>query len=161
MAARFEVPIIEDDFDSELYYDGDPPPPLKSLPGTEGVIYIATPSKMLFPGLRIGWIVAAPPVVERLGRIKQLADLGCPRVVLSGGEALMRPDWLELIDAGVGAGLKVGMITLVVYMLNKWRLLMQKLEAFPCKVPRHILLWNLVITLVELRHVLNHYYGQE
>jgi len=75
LAARYEVPVIEDDFDAELAYDREPPPPLKSLPGSQGVIYIGTPSKTLFPGLRIGWIVADPAVTARVGRIKQIADL--------------------------------------------------------------------------------------
>jgi DNA-binding transcriptional MocR family regulator len=75
LAARYEIPVIEDDFDGELHYDGEAPPPLKSGPDSQGVIYIGTPSKMLFPGLRIGWILAEEPVIERLGRIKQVADL--------------------------------------------------------------------------------------
>jgi len=75
LAARFEVPVGEDDFDGELFYEEHPPAPLKSLPGSRGVIYIGTPSKTLFPGLRIGWILADAPVVDRLSRLKQVADL--------------------------------------------------------------------------------------
>ncbi|MBW2530386.1 MAG: radical SAM protein [Deltaproteobacteria bacterium] len=41
----------------------------------------------------------------------QLAELGCERITISGGEPTMRPDWLELIAAAAGAGLRVGMIT--------------------------------------------------
>jgi len=75
LSSRYQIPLIEDDFDGELYYDEVPPRPLKSLPGSEGVIYIGTPSKMLFPGLRIGWVAAAEPVIRRLSRIKQVTDL--------------------------------------------------------------------------------------
>jgi 2-aminoadipate transaminase len=75
LSARYEVPVVEDDFDGELYYGEPPPPPLKSLPESQGVLYIGTPSKMLFPGLRIGWIVAAEPVVRRISRIRRMADL--------------------------------------------------------------------------------------
>ena len=75
LSTRYQVPVIEDDFDGELYYDEAPPRPLKSLLGSEGVIYIGTPSKMLFPGLRIGWVAAAEPVVRRLSRLKQVSDL--------------------------------------------------------------------------------------
>ncbi|NNF06969.1 MAG: PLP-dependent aminotransferase family protein [Candidatus Eisenbacteria bacterium] len=81
LAARYEVPVIEDDFDGELFYDNPPPPTLKSLPGNQGVIYIGTPSKMLFPGLRIGWIVAEDAVVEHLGRVKQIADLSSSQLL--------------------------------------------------------------------------------
>jgi DNA-binding transcriptional MocR family regulator len=75
LARHHEVPVIEDDFDGELYYDAPPPPPLKSLPESEAVIYIGTASKMLFPGLRIGWVAGADPVIRRLSRIKQVSDL--------------------------------------------------------------------------------------
>ena len=75
LAARYEVPVVEDDFDGELYFHEPPPPPLKSHPGSESVLYIGTPSKTLFPGLRIGWIAAAEPVVRRLSAIRRIADL--------------------------------------------------------------------------------------
>lgn len=81
IARRAAVPLVEDDFDAELFYDAPPPAPLKSLPGSDGVIYIGTPSKMLFPGLRIGWVAAAPAVIERLGRIKQIADLSSSQLL--------------------------------------------------------------------------------
>jgi DNA-binding transcriptional MocR family regulator len=75
LATRYEVPLIEDDFDGELYYDAPPPPALKTQPDSDAVIYIGTPSKILFPGLRIGWVAASEPVVRHLSRIKQVADL--------------------------------------------------------------------------------------
>jgi len=75
LAARYEVPLVEDDFDGELYYGDPPPPALKTLPESEPVIYIGTPSKMLFPGLRIGWVAASEPVVRHLSRLKQVSDL--------------------------------------------------------------------------------------
>ena len=75
LAKNYEIPLIEDDFDGELAYQGPPPPALRGEPGGEDVIYLGTPSKMLFPGLRLGWIAAPPKVVSHLGRIKELADL--------------------------------------------------------------------------------------
>ncbi len=75
-AARHHVPIVEDGFDGSLYYGDRRPLPLRALDRDGIVIYIGTFSKVLFPGLRLGWLVAPPPAVERLKAAKQLADLG-------------------------------------------------------------------------------------
>jgi GntR family transcriptional regulator/MocR family aminotransferase len=74
-AARHQVPIVEDGFDGSLYYGLRPQAPLKAHDTDGVVIYIGTFSKILFPGLRLGWLVAPPPVIERLQAAKQLADL--------------------------------------------------------------------------------------
>ena len=76
IAARYQVPIVEDGFDGSLYYGNRRPLPLRALDRNGLVLYIGTFSKVLFPGLRLGWLVAPPPVVERLRAAKQLADLG-------------------------------------------------------------------------------------
>jgi DNA-binding transcriptional MocR family regulator len=73
-AARYQVPIVEDGFDGSLYYGARPPPPLKARDRDGLVLYIGTFSKILFPGLRLGWVVGPRPVLERLGAAKQLAD---------------------------------------------------------------------------------------
>lgn len=75
LAARRQVPVVEDGFDPNLYYGERPPGPLKARDRTGTVIYIGTFSKILFPGLRLGWVVAPPPVLERLAAAKQVADL--------------------------------------------------------------------------------------
>jgi 2-aminoadipate transaminase len=78
MAARYQIPIIEDDPYGALRYDGRSLPTLAAIDRAEGranVIYLSTVSKMLFPGFRIGWVCATKPVVERLTLMKQLVDL--------------------------------------------------------------------------------------
>src|SRR6266478_7099946 len=74
-AARHQVPIVEDGFDGSLYYGDGPSLPLKAADRGGVVIYIGTFSKILFPGLRLGWLVGPRPVLERLQAAKQLADL--------------------------------------------------------------------------------------
>jgi 2-aminoadipate transaminase len=74
-AARHHVPIVEDGFDPSLHYGPRPPSPLKARDRHGLVIYIGTFSKILFPGLRLGWLLAPGPVIERLAAAKQLADL--------------------------------------------------------------------------------------
>ncbi|TGE31561.1 PLP-dependent aminotransferase family protein [Desulfosporosinus sp. Sb-LF] len=75
LAYQYHVPIVEDDPYSELYYENQPFPSLKSLDEHEHVIYLGTFSKILFPGLRLGWCVAPFPVLEQLSLAKQHVDL--------------------------------------------------------------------------------------
>jgi DNA-binding transcriptional MocR family regulator len=75
LAQRYQVPILEDDPYGELRYEGTPVPTLKALDRYGHVLYLSTFSKMLFPGLRLGWLAAPEPVIERLALIKQLTDL--------------------------------------------------------------------------------------
>src|SRR5947208_446831 len=75
VAVRHQVPIVEDGFDGSLYYGARPAVPLKAGDTQGVVLYIGTFSKILFPGLRLGWVVGAPPILERLQAAKQLADL--------------------------------------------------------------------------------------
>jgi DNA-binding transcriptional MocR family regulator len=75
LAARYRVPIVEDDIYRELRYDGAEVPPLKALDEHGLVVYISSFSKVGFPGLRVGWIAAARIVVDHLNRAKQRSDL--------------------------------------------------------------------------------------
>jgi 2-aminoadipate transaminase len=75
IAARHQVAVVEDGFDGSLYYGARPATPLRAVDRAGVVLYIGTFSKILFPGLRLGWLVAPSPVVERLQAAKQLADL--------------------------------------------------------------------------------------
>jgi 2-aminoadipate transaminase len=74
-AEQHGLPIVEDDPYSALYFDAPPPPPLKAFDQYGYVIYIGTFSKLLFPGLRLGWIAAPRPVIERLALVKRNTDL--------------------------------------------------------------------------------------
>lgn len=75
LAAKHRLIIIEDDPYGALHYDQPPPPPLKALDPYGGVIYLRTVSKTIFPGLRVGWVVAPEPVIDRLAMEKQYDDL--------------------------------------------------------------------------------------
>jgi len=75
LAYRHQVPIIEDDPYSLLRYDGDALPSLKALDERGHVLYLSTFSKVLFPGMRLGYLVAPRPVVRQLVLAKQAIDL--------------------------------------------------------------------------------------
>jgi 2-aminoadipate transaminase len=75
LAARYRVPIVEDDTYRELGLDAPPPPSLFKLDEPHNVVIrINSFSKMLAPGLRLGWISAVAPIVEQLSLIKQQID---------------------------------------------------------------------------------------
>lgn len=69
---KYAVPIIEDGFNEELLYSSSPIDPIASLCGKgNGVIYIGSLSKILFPGLRIGWIFGDEKLIEVLESVKR------------------------------------------------------------------------------------------
>lgn len=70
------LPIIEDDAYGGLYFDGPPPPSLKSMDKSGMVLYMGTLSTILAPGLRVGWVVGAESVISRLSDIKMQIDYG-------------------------------------------------------------------------------------
>ncbi len=73
-ARRQAAVIIEDDYDSEYRYSGAPLPALQGLAEDVPVIYCGTFSKMMFPGLRIGYLIVPEPLVAAFTRAKRLAD---------------------------------------------------------------------------------------
>jgi 2-aminoadipate transaminase len=75
LARSREMLVVEDNPYGLLRFGGEPLPPLYQLDGGDFVIYIGTFSKILSPGIRLGWAVAPPPVMEKVVLGKQAADL--------------------------------------------------------------------------------------
>ena len=71
-AAKAGAWVIEDDYDSEFRYGSRPLPALKSLDDADRVFYVGTFSKVLFPGLRLGYLAVPESAVDRVNRICQL-----------------------------------------------------------------------------------------
>ena len=75
LAAQHGIPVLEDEVYREFRFDGEHLPPLKALDESGGVIHANAFTKMLLPGMRIGYLVADGPYYERLVRVKQAADI--------------------------------------------------------------------------------------
>ncbi len=75
LAAQHRIPILEDEVYREFRFDGEPLPPLKALDETGVVIHANAFTKMLLPGMRIGYLIADGPYYQRLVRVKQAADI--------------------------------------------------------------------------------------
>jgi DNA-binding transcriptional MocR family regulator len=75
LAARFAVPVIEDAPYAELCFEGEPLPPVASLADGCTVVYMGTASKILSPGMRLGWVVTDSDIIRRYVLAKQGTDL--------------------------------------------------------------------------------------
>ncbi len=75
LSDRYNVPILEDDFVGDLRYEGRAQPALKSIDPGGRVLYVSTFSKMLMPGLRVGFLAAEGPFFDSIVQYKRVNDL--------------------------------------------------------------------------------------
>ncbi len=89
-AATQDAWILEDDYDGEFHYAGHPLPALKSLDRSDRVIYAGSFGKVLFPGLRLGYVVAPARLLKRLAASAQQLQSGQSDLAQRVVAALMR-----------------------------------------------------------------------
>ena len=80
-AAELQLPIVEDNPYGDLWFDEAPPPPLSASAGLGvggGAVYLGSFSKVLAPGLRLGYVVAPAALMPKLLQAKQASDLHTP-----------------------------------------------------------------------------------
>jgi 2-aminoadipate transaminase len=100
LARQRELLVVEDNPYGLLRFSGEPLPPLYQLDGGDFVLYVGTLSKILSPGIRLGWAVAPPPVMEKIVLGKQAADL-CTSTLTQHfvREYFAEGHWREYVDS--------------------------------------------------------------
>jgi 2-aminoadipate transaminase len=94
LADSYGFLVVEDDPYGEIRFSGTAPPPLATL--TDRAVSIGTISKVLFPGLRVGWVVAPPALAAQLVLLKQAVDLHTSTLAQSIAVRLLtRPGFLS------------------------------------------------------------------
>ncbi len=103
LAREREVLVVEDNPYGMLRYEGEPQEPLYKLDGGDYVVYLGTFSKILSPGIRVGWILAPPPVMEKVVLGKQATDL-CTSTLAQYfvAEFFAENRWREYVESLVG-----------------------------------------------------------
>jgi DNA-binding transcriptional MocR family regulator len=81
LCERFRLPLVEDGFEEEMKYFGKVAQPIKAMDRGKVVVYLGTFSKVLFPGLRIGFVMADAECIERLTAVKRFADLSASNLI--------------------------------------------------------------------------------
>lgn len=81
MCEKYQVPIVEDAFEEEMKYFGKVPLSIKSMDKNQIVIYMSSFSKVLFPGVRIGWIAADKDFTKIASAVKKTSDLASNSVI--------------------------------------------------------------------------------
>jgi 2-aminoadipate transaminase len=95
LSQRFRTPIIEDDPYGLLRYHGENIPPLKTYDADGGIIYLGSFSKILAPGLRLGWVVAPKAALGKLTVIKESQDLETSQLTQRAVAEFIQRGWLE------------------------------------------------------------------
>lgn len=104
LANRYDVLVLEDTPYRPLRYEGSHLPTLKSLDTEQRVVHLGSFSKILAPAMRLGWAVAGPEIVERLGLLKLASDTQNSTLNMTAtAEYLTRHD----IDAHIARALPV------------------------------------------------------
>ena len=95
LAEQYNLLIVEDDPYGEIRFEGEPLPSLLALAGKERVVALGTFSKISFPGMRLGWIVARDDIMNKIVVGKQAADLCSPALTQYISYEFISRGWLD------------------------------------------------------------------
>lgn len=97
LSHEYEIPLVEDDPYGRLRFEGGHQIPLRAI--DEDVIYLGTFSKIFGPGLRLGWVIAPPPITARFSLVKQGNDLsGSPFTQVVVEEYFASSNWHKTVQ---------------------------------------------------------------
>ncbi len=92
LAERFDFTVIEDDYDYEYHFDGEPLLPLHATGGSRRVVYIASLSKLLAPTVRLGYLIASNACIHKLKRTRAILE--------RQGDVVLEQSIAELFEDG-------------------------------------------------------------
>jgi GntR family transcriptional regulator/MocR family aminotransferase len=95
LAAQQRFAVIEDDYDHEFHYTGRPVLPMASIDRAGVVVYVGTLSKVLAPGLRLGFIAAPTDLIDQLVAYRSFADLHGDHVLESAIAQLLEEGLIQ------------------------------------------------------------------
>ena len=124
LANAHDLLVVEDSPYRDLRYDGEHLPTLRSLDSQGRVVHLGSFSKILAPGMRLGWAVAAPEIVEKLGLLKLAADTQSSTLNMAATSAYLSHYDIEAHIADV----------LPVYRHKRDLMLQTMAETFPATV---------------------------
>lgn len=84
IAEKYQTPIVEDGFQEEMKYFGKTVLPIKSMDKNKVVIYCGTFSKVLFPGIRVGWIAAPRECIQSISAIRHYSEISLSSILQAG-----------------------------------------------------------------------------
>ena len=104
VAQAHDIPIVEDNCYGDVHYDGDKPPSLYALSDYDKIIYLCSLSKILAPGLRLGYLIAQPEMLETI--LARRHDAG-PNALAAGVVAELYKDGVWNLTEELNESLKV------------------------------------------------------
>jgi GntR family transcriptional regulator/MocR family aminotransferase len=137
-AQRHDCWVFEDDYDGELRYDAKPLASLRTLDGDDRVIYVGTFSKVLFPSLRLGYMVVPRRLRKDFVSAKWLEDFGCSAIEQAAMANFMSEGGFERHLRRVGQALRQRRNALLdgLHAMNNGRM-----RIIDTQAGMHLILW--------------------
>lgn len=154
LAAQYGVPLVEDDAYSQLRFAGEPLPPIRAYDDSGMVFYMGSFSKMLAPGLRLGWLLVPDALLPKVTVLRESIDLESPTLMqrtvyefLSRGDL---PAHLEQLNAShqQRAAALMGALQTHLGGIARWTVPQGGLFSW-CVLPEHINTWDILPQAIE------------